>query len=356
MTDQPKTKYLSTKDIASKALLKRMAADMANLLLGLDVDPNSVELLETEKERIEQRRADLVIKARSRPTQEIMILHIEIQNNNQAIIPWRMLRYYHDIRMEHSEPLQQYLLYIGKERCTMPNSISEPHLSYEYELVDMHTVDCQTLLERNTPEALVLAILCDFKGRPANAVVREIGSRLRLLMVNDDKGFLDYFSMLEILGQNRDLEQQIKETKEMLTQVDVSRLPSYQWGREDTLKELEALMAEKDSALQEKESVIQRTQIVLQEKESVIQRTQIVLQEKESVIQQTQIVLQEKESVIQQKDLLLEQSQKEKQQQTLKLIKKMHLAGMSASVIAELLEVPQNEVEEQLRQIAINKN
>lgn len=349
MTDQPKTKYLSTKDIASKALLKRMAADMANLLLGLDVDPNSVELLETEKERIEQRRADLVIKARSRPTQEIMILHIEIQNNNQTIIPWRMLRYYHDIRMEHSEPLQQYLLYIGKERCTMPNSISEPHLSYEYELVDMHTINCETLLERNTPEALVLAILCDFKGRPANAVVREIGSRLRLLMVNDDKGFLDYFSMLEILGQNRDLEQQIKETKEMLTQVDVSRLPSYQWGREDTLKELEALMAEKDSVLQEKEFVIKQ-------KDSVIEQTQIVLREKDSVIEQTQIVLQEKESVIQQKDLLLEQSQQEKQQQTLKLIKKMHLSGMSVSVIAELLEVPQNEVEEQLRQIAINKN
>jgi hypothetical protein len=109
----------------------------------------------------------------------------------------------------------------------------------------MHTVDCNTLLERNTPDALVLAILCDFKGRPAEAVVREIGTRLRLLLHNDDKGFLDYFSMLEILGQNRDLEQQLKETKTMLTQIDVSRLPSYQWGREDTLKELEAIMARK---------------------------------------------------------------------------------------------------------------
>lgn len=45
------TKYSSTKDITSKVLLKRMAADMANLLLNLDVEPDSVELLETEKER-----------------------------------------------------------------------------------------------------------------------------------------------------------------------------------------------------------------------------------------------------------------------------------------------------------------
>ena len=299
MDQNHKSKYLSTKDIASKALLKRMAADMANLLLGLDVDPNSVELLETEKERIEQRRADLVIKARPRQTDEPMILHIEIQNNNQSIIAWRMLRYYHDIRMEYAEPIRQYLLYIGKERCTMPKNINEPNLSYSYELVDMHSINCEMLLERNTPEALVLAILCDFKGRSAHAVVREIGTRLRLLMHNDDKGFLDYFSMLEILGQNRDLEQQIKETKEMLTQVDVSRLPSYQWGREDTLKELEALIAEKDSALQ-------------------------------------------------QKDLLLEQGQQEKQQQTLKLIKKMHLAGMSTAAIADLLELAPSEIEQQL--------
>lgn len=291
-------KHTHTKDITSKVLLKRMAADMANLLLNLDVEPDSVELLETEKERIEQRRADLVIKARPRQSQEKVILHIEIQNNNQATIVWRMLRYYQDIRAEHVEPIQQYLLYIGKQRCSMLQTIQEPNLSYQYTLVDMHTVDCQTLLERNTPEALVLAILCDFKGRPADAVVREIGTRLRLLLHNDDKGFLDYFSMLEILGQNRDLEQPLKETKTMLTQIDVSRLPSYQWGREDTLKELGALLAEKDVALQAKENLLQYT-----------------LQEKE--------------------------------QQTLKLVRlarKIHLSGMDVAQIADLLEMTTVEV------------
>jgi len=319
MTDQTSNaKPHSTKDIASKALLKRMAADMANLLLGLDVDPDSIELLETEKERIEQRRADLVIKARPRHSREKVILHIEIQNNNQNIIPWRMLRYYHDIRMVHKEPIQQYLLYIGKDRCTMPQRIDEPNLAYHYTLVDMHSVDCETLLERNTPEALVLAILCDFKGRPADTVVREIGTRLRLLMHNDDKGFLDYFSILEILGQNRDLEQQLKETKEMLTQVDISRLPSYQWGREDTLKEIEGLIAEKDQLLEQSQ------------------------QEKQQILEQSQ----------QEKQLLLEQTQRERRQ----LVKKMHLSGMEASVIAELLDRPQDELEQLLRESDSSRN
>lgn len=155
----------------------------------------------------------------------------------------------------------------------------------------------------------MLAILCDFKGRPAEAVVREIGTRLRLLLHNDDKGFLDYFSMLEILGQNRDLEQQLKETKNMLTQVDVSRLPSYQWGREDSWKEFQAELAEKDLALREKDTA---------------------LQEKDSLLQQT---LQEKQSALQ-----------EKEQQTVRLVRKMHLSGMDAAQIADLLEMPLPEV------------
>lgn len=148
----------------------------------------------------------------------------------------------------------------------------------------------------------MLAILCDFKGRPAEAVVREIGTRLRLLLHNDDKGFLDYFSMLEMLGQNRDLEQQLKETKNMLTQIDVSRLPSYQWGWEDAQKELEAVLAEKDTALQEKDTLLQQT-----------------LQEKQSALQ-------------------------EKEQQTTRLVRKMHLSGMDAATIADLLEMPLAEV------------
>ena len=117
----------------------------------------------------------------------------------------------------------------------------------------------------------------------------------------------------------------------MLTQIDVSRLPSYQWGREDTLKELDALMAEKDS---------------------VIQKATVQLQEKETVIQKATVQLQEKETVIQHKELLL----KEKEQQTLKLIKKMHKSGMSTSVIADLLEMPVAEIEAQLQSVDVSKH
>ncbi|WP_266097357.1 hypothetical protein [Thiothrix litoralis] len=42
---------MQTKDITSKQLLKRMAADLANPLLKLDIDPKSVELLKIQHQR-----------------------------------------------------------------------------------------------------------------------------------------------------------------------------------------------------------------------------------------------------------------------------------------------------------------
>ena len=62
----------------------------------------------------------------------------------------------------------------------------------------------------------------------------------------------------------------------------------------------------------------------------------------------------EKETVIAEKEKLIRRTTaqlQEKEQQTLKLIKKMHASGMSAEVIADLLEVPLVDVEQQLQPV-----
>jgi predicted transposase YdaD len=229
---------MQTKDITSKQLLKRMAADLANLLLKLDIDPESVELLETQHQRVEERRADLVVRALRRGETETGILHIEIQNSNDADMPLRMLRYYTDIRFQHrSGALHQYLIYIGKQDLRIPDTLHDTKLSYSYHILDMRTVDCSLLLAQDTPDALVMAILCDFKQRPVQDVVNYIAGRLKFLLNEDERGFGEYFAMLERLAENRNLLPNIKEAKDMLTQVDVTKFASYQWGREDGLKE-----------------------------------------------------------------------------------------------------------------------
>jgi len=145
-----------------------------------------------------------------------------------------MNTYYTDIQLAYpNERIRQYLVYIGKATLNMPAEFDAGNFIYRYQILDMHTIDCQQLIAQDTPDALVLAILCDFKSRPALDVVNYIVKRLHELLEDDEKGFRNYFKMLETLSQNRSLQPNIDEAKQMLTRVDVKKLPSYNWGLQD---------------------------------------------------------------------------------------------------------------------------
>nr|VFJ93835.1 MAG: protein of unknown function (DUF4351) [Candidatus Kentron sp. H]VFJ94541.1 MAG: protein of unknown function (DUF4351) [Candidatus Kentron sp. H]VFK01092.1 MAG: protein of unknown function (DUF4351) [Candidatus Kentron sp. H] len=228
---------MADKDIVSKETIKRLAVDLATYLLDLAIDPDSLEVLETEHQRVEDRRADLVVKLRNRAG-ETFLLHMEIQNNNDSTMPLRMMRYMSDILLAHPGlPLHQYLIYIGAEPLTMPDGIDQPNLRYRYGLVDMRTVDCQHLLEKDNPDALILAILCNFGHRDPQTVVNHIYRRLRALLGDNSRRFREYVHMLHILSVNRDLRAQIEEAEKMLTQVDVERMPFYRLGMEQGIEQ-----------------------------------------------------------------------------------------------------------------------
>ncbi len=224
---------MGQKDIVSKQAIRHIAIDVARLLLELDIDADSLELLNTEQQRVEDRRADLVAKVRESGNGQEFILHIEIQNNNHDQMPWRMLRYLTDIHFAYPDyPVRQYVIYIGKERLTMPAEIRGEQLQYEYAQMDLSCIDCATFLEQDSPDALVLAILCDFGPREDREVVEQILLRLKGQLGDDPKRLREYLDMLLILSDNRDLKDVIKEAKQMLTQVDVEKLPSYELGME----------------------------------------------------------------------------------------------------------------------------
>jgi hypothetical protein len=160
-------------------------------------------------------------------------MHVEIQNGNETPMPTRMLRYRTDIMLSHpDQDIRQYLIYIGKAPLRMSDRIVQTGLDYRYCIVDMHTVDCQTLLAQDKPEALVLAILCNFNQRPEREVIHFIIHRLRQITADKEGRFREYMRMLEILSTNRNLADIITEEEKMLSQVLHSQLPSYQLGWE----------------------------------------------------------------------------------------------------------------------------
>jgi hypothetical protein len=195
---------MSAKDIISRDTLKRLTTDLARHLLGLEAE--AIELLETQHQRVEDRRADLVARMRATDSSEFL-LHVEIANNNKGDMALRMLRYNTDIRFaRHDGPIRQFLIYIGSEPCHMHDGLHEPGLlDYRYAVVDMHQVNCAGHLVQDNPDALVLAILCDFGERQPQEVVSYIVRRLRELLGADEQRFREYMTMLEILSENRGL-------------------------------------------------------------------------------------------------------------------------------------------------------
>jgi hypothetical protein len=180
----------------------------------------------------------LVAKVRPREAGPAFVLHIEIQNNNDGRMAWRILRYLCDIGIRHDPlPVRQYLIYIGKEPVSMARGLRVGDLDYRFTFLDMRGIDCGALLAEDNPDAPVLAVLCDFGGREPQAVVNGILLRLRQLVGDDTKRLREYIDMIEILSENRNLKPYIREAERMLTQVDRTRLPSCDLGMEQGLKD-----------------------------------------------------------------------------------------------------------------------
>jgi len=217
------------KDIVTKSIIKNLARDISIYLL--DIDPGiDFELIDKESERIEKREADILYKT------DDIVVHIEIQNNNQTILPIRMLRYYSDIKFTyHSLPIKQFVIYIGKEKCTINEIIEDESLTYRYKLIDMHKVDCEKFLYSDDIAAVALSILCDFKDKDSQLVVNTILKRLKELSRGDSYLFRNYLKSVEILSENRDLQKELKEGEKMLT-VDIEKMPSYQLGEEEGIQ------------------------------------------------------------------------------------------------------------------------
>ena len=129
---------MGKKDLIGKDILRQITIDFANLLFGLDIDPEHLELLEPEDQRIEDRRADFLARVCQRSSDESFLLHIELQNDNDRQMPLRKLRYYTDIQLQWpGEQIRQYELYLGKRPLIMVDHIEHPDWRYCYTLFDI---------------------------------------------------------------------------------------------------------------------------------------------------------------------------------------------------------------------------
>ena len=148
-----------------------------------------------------------------------------------------MLRYYTDLALTYpDEDIKQYLLYIGKAALTIPDHIQTSGWRYCYQILDISKHDSEDFLNSANPDALVLAILCDFKGRDPHALVAEITSKLRRLHGSKLDSLRESLVMLDILATNRDLQHLVKETTSAMF-IEIEKLGIYQLAMERGLEQ-----------------------------------------------------------------------------------------------------------------------
>jgi len=213
------------KDLISKEIIKEIIKDIGKYILHLDINDN-ITFLDKELERIEKREADIVANIDNK-----YILHLEIQNSNDKFMANRMLRYYSDIERVTNLPIKQYLIYIGKSKPNFQTSIDKDMIKYSYNFIDIKTIDCELFLNQNNPEALVLAILCDFKNNKPSDIIKFIISKLKKYTKENLNEYRKYMMMLSTLGDNRGLKKEI----EMLRTMTYQDLPGYEMGVEKGL-------------------------------------------------------------------------------------------------------------------------
>ena len=216
---------MGKKDIISKDVITKLVKDITKYILEIDVE--SLTLIDKELQRIEDRRADVVANVDNE-----YILHIEIQNQTDKKMAFRMMRYYSDIKMITDLPVKQYLIYIGKYNHSMKSEVKDFDFTYKYNIIDMRNIDCEKFIKMDTPDSLVLAILCDFKDKNPQEVVNYIIKRLHEHSNQNEKMFREYMLMLEELSENRNLKSAIKKGEKMLTQINYEKLPSFELGFE----------------------------------------------------------------------------------------------------------------------------
>gem|GEM_PF-5589428 len=84
---------------------------------------------------------------------ECFILHIELQDSNDSIMHWRMMRYYTDIALANPGiPIRQYVIYTGGPPLAMTDAVQDAHWVYRYTMIDMHNLDCERFIEEDNPD------------------------------------------------------------------------------------------------------------------------------------------------------------------------------------------------------------
>jgi predicted transposase YdaD len=225
-------------DITLRDIISNIPHKFVEILTG----KRAVKILDNTFPSVKERKADLILEM-----EDGSIFHLELQTNNDKDMHYRMLNYYGLIKARYKKPTIQMVLYVGDGKPNMKTEIIDPLSHYRYLLKDIKEIECKELLDSDSIEDKILAVLWRVENfeRYMNGLIDELlkmsekerADNIRKLLIA-----LDYRPKLKVklrsLMEGRKMPLTI--TEEMIKQD-----PFFELGLERGLKEGEKRGLEK---------------------------------------------------------------------------------------------------------------
>lgn len=150
--DEPKKEKPGPRyDAVLKDLFQHDHPSLADLLTGGVAVKAS---LNVEFAIVEERRAGLVWLL-----EDGSILHVDFQSDNHGEMAYREGIYGLMIGQTHKCRVRQVVLYTGRAKMRMPNSVDLGEIQVRFTLMDIRELNAETLIKSGKPGDLVLALL-----------------------------------------------------------------------------------------------------------------------------------------------------------------------------------------------------
>jgi predicted transposase/invertase (TIGR01784 family) len=228
----PKTRVMPNNfDRIVKENFRELGIALLNKLMRLGIVKTST--LPTKMQfTIPEAEADGLYSATT-DKKENFVLHIEWQTQNDKAMPQRMLFYNAFAHKLYVQQVKSYVLYIGKERMTMANTVSYGKLSFEYDIIDLHSMEPSLFLDSDVSAEVIFAILTVKGKEDKRKIVRKILAKLHLLLGDNLLELGQRIVQLELLASLRDAQQiVIEEEQNMPLVYDIKKDIRYQQGEE----------------------------------------------------------------------------------------------------------------------------
>ena len=212
----------------------RIIKENINALFSFFAKRQGIEVYKTEdlKDKLQitlEREADFLRRILHQDSTKDFILHFEFQSDEELKIDSRLLLYrailYHKIGL----PIKQFVIYLGSRPSKMPTKIEQENLSFRYTIINFCTIDYEELLESDSPEAIIMAILADFKNQSPSVIVEKV--ILKLTQAVENRLLLSkYIIQLQVLSNLRNLQSEINQNIKNMSRfpdIDLTKDPLF---------------------------------------------------------------------------------------------------------------------------------